>query len=79
LGAFQHDDDFRFSTGAGFSYLTPVGAIRLSLGVKLNPSELDLRTADDVLQALVEGRPVSSVPENDWRRLHLHLSFGVAM
>jgi outer membrane protein insertion porin family len=79
LGAFQHDDDFRFSTGAGFSYLTPVGAIRLSLGVKLNPSELDLRTADDVLQALVEGRPVSSVPEDDWRRLHLHLSFGVAM
>ena len=79
LGEFQADADFRFSTGAGLSYLTPVGAIRFSLGVKLNPSELDLREADEVLQALVEGRPVSSVEENDWRRLHLHLSFGVAM
>ena len=71
--------DFRFSTGAGISYQTPVGAIRVSLGCKLNPSDLDLRDAQKVLDALVNGLPVSSV-EPEWtRRLHLHLSFGLAL
>jgi outer membrane protein insertion porin family len=73
------ETDFRFSTGAGLSYLTPVGAVRLSLGYKLNPSALDLRSADRVLNALVDGLPVSSV-EPEWsRRLHLHFSLGMAL
>jgi outer membrane protein insertion porin family len=79
LGGFQADAATRFSIGTGLSYQTPVGAIRFSVGVKLNPSDLDLRSADEVLQALEDDRPITSVPENDWRRLHLHLSFGVAM
>jgi outer membrane protein insertion porin family len=73
------DNDFHFSTGAGMSYLTPVGAVRLSLGYKLNPSELDLRSADEVLNAIVNGQPVSSVKPEWSRRLHLHLSFGLAL
>ncbi len=73
------EGDLRFSTGAGISYLTPVGAVRLSLAYKLNPSTLDLRSADEVLDALLEDRPVESV-EPDWsRRLHLHLSLGMAL
>ncbi|HWN18158.1 MAG TPA: BamA/TamA family outer membrane protein [Gemmatimonadales bacterium] len=73
------DTDFHFSTGAGVSYQTPVGAVRLSLGYKLNPSELDLRDSEEVLNAVVNGLPVSSV-EPDWsRRLHLHLSLGLAL
>lgn len=73
------ETDFRFSTGAGLSYMTPVGAVRLSLGYKLNPSALDQRSADEVLNALLKGLPVSSVA-TDWsRRLHLHLSLGMAL
>jgi outer membrane protein insertion porin family len=70
---------FHFSTGTGLSYQTPVGAVRLSLGYKLNPSALDVRDPDKVLNAVVNGLPVSSV-EPDWsRRLHLHLSLGLAL
>jgi outer membrane protein insertion porin family len=73
------DTDFHFSTGTGLSYQTPVGAVRLSLGYKLNPSALDVRDPDKVLNAVVNGLPVSSV-EPDWsRRLHLHLSLGLAL
>ncbi len=70
--------DFRFATGAGLSYLTPVGAIRVSLAYKLNPSELDLREASEVLDAVVAGAPLASVPTSDWRRFHLHLAIGLA-
>jgi outer membrane protein insertion porin family len=72
------ETDFRFAAGTGLSYLTPVGAIRMSLAYKLNPSDLDLRDAGEVLDATVAGLPLSSVPTSWWRRLHLHLSIGLA-
>jgi outer membrane protein insertion porin family len=79
LPLLEKDTDLRFSLGTGISYQTPVGAIRLSLGYKLNPSALDIRDPAAVLQALEQGQPASSV-ETDWlRRLHLHLSFGMAL
>jgi outer membrane protein insertion porin family len=79
LPAFEEDTDLRFAIGTGVSYQTPVGAIRLSLGYKLNPSVLDERDPGAVLEALQQGLPASSV-EPDWlRRLHLHLSFGMAL
>ena len=37
------DTPFRFSIGTGLSYQTPVGALGLYLGYKLNPSNLDAR------------------------------------
>ena len=65
-----------FGAGAGFQVQTIVGPVRLSAGWKLNPSALDLRDPDAVLDALLMGRPVTSVP-TDWKhRLHLHLSLG---
>jgi outer membrane protein insertion porin family len=74
-----NETDLRFSLGVGLSYRTPVGAIGVSLGCKLNPSALDVRSPGKVLDALVAGLPVTSV-EADWlRRLHLHLLFGVAL
>ena len=39
------EDAFRFGTGAGIQYLTPVGFVSFGLGVKLNPSYFDLRQA----------------------------------
>jgi outer membrane protein insertion porin family len=39
----------RAGAGAGLQYLSPVGYITVGLGVKLNPSALDLRTAGAVL------------------------------
>jgi outer membrane protein assembly factor BamA len=73
------ETDFRFSLGVGLSYQTPVGALGLNLGYKLNPSAVDVRDAGEVLNALVAGQPITSVPE-DWRhRFHLHVMFGAPL
>jgi len=79
LPVLEGDTDLRFSLGTGISYQTPVGAIRLGLGYKLNPSDLDVRDAEEVLAALEQGLPATAA-ETDWsRRLHLHLSFGMTL
>jgi len=79
LPVLEGDTDLRYSLGGGLSYQTPVGAIRLGLGYKLNPSDLDVRDPGLVLAAVEQGQPATSV-ESDWiRRLHLHLSFGMAL
>ncbi len=71
--------EFRFSIGAGISYQTPIGALGLSVGYKLNPSAVDVRDPGKVLDALIAGLPVTSVESESIRRYHLHLSFGVAL
>ncbi len=81
-GLDVNPDRFFYSTGAGLEFATPVGAIQLSLGYKLNPDYFDLRDPDDVLDAIEDGRPLSTVdpttlfgiPESN--RLHLHFSIG---
>ncbi len=79
LPLLNGDTDFRFAAGGGISYQTPVGAVRISLGYKLNPSDLDVRDAGEVLAALEQGLPATTA-ETDWsRRLHLHLSFGMTL
>jgi len=69
-------EQFYLGTGAGIGYETVVGSVQVALGYKLNPSELDLRDPDEVLQALQEGRPISTVPTESRRRLQLHFSIG---
>lgn len=65
-----------YAAGGGLDVSTIVGPIRVSVGYKLNPSPLDLRDATAVFQAISEGRPISSVP-TDWkRRLHIHVALG---
>jgi len=77
LGAGELDQDEYFSSvGAGIGYETVVGAIQFAVGYKLNPSPLDLRSPQGVLEALEERRPISSVPAENSRRLHLHFSIG---
>ncbi|MEX2471275.1 MAG: BamA/TamA family outer membrane protein [Gemmatimonadota bacterium] len=66
----------RWGTGVGVSIGTPVGPVQLDVGYKLNPSTLDVRDAGAVGQALIEGRPISDVPERPIQRWHLHLSLG---
>lgn len=39
----------RYSAGAGIQYLTPVGFIGVAVGLKLNPSYLDLRDPETLL------------------------------
>ncbi|HEX6407437.1 MAG TPA: BamA/TamA family outer membrane protein [Gemmatimonadales bacterium] len=79
LPVLEGETELRFSLGTGISYQTPVGAIRLGLGYKVNPSDLDVRDAGEVLAALEQGLPATTV-ETDWlRRLHLHLSFGMTL
>lgn len=39
----------RVGTGAGLQYLSPVGYISVAIGVKINPSDLDLRAPGAVL------------------------------
>ncbi len=67
---------FFASTGAGLRFLTLVGAVRISVGYKLNPSLLDLRDPRSVAIAVLSDLPIESVPEQNIRRFHLHLSIG---
>ena len=78
LGAGEdlEQDRFFFGTGAGIGYETVVGAVQVSLGYKLNPSALDVRDPDKVLQALQAGLPLSTVETDSRRRLQLHFSIG---
>lgn len=69
-------DDFFAAAGGGISYQTVVGAVQVALGYKLNPSALDLRAPEDVLEALVDGRPVTEAERRSARRLHLHFAIG---
>ena len=71
--------ELRWSAGVGISYQTPVGALGLSLGYKLNPSPLDLRDAGKVLDAYIAGQPIESAETDALSRLHLHFSFGIAL
>lgn len=77
LNAGELDQDGYFaSVGAGIGYETVVGAVQFAVGYKLNPSPLDLRSPQGVLDALEEGRPLSSVPTESGRRFHLHFAIG---
>jgi outer membrane protein insertion porin family len=79
LNAGELDQDKYFaSVGAGIGFETVVGAIQLAVGYKLNPSALDLRSPQGVLDALVQGQPIESVPTEARRRLHLHFSIGTS-
>jgi outer membrane protein assembly factor BamA len=69
-------DRFYFGTGVGIGYETVVGAVQVAVGYKLNPSPLDLRDPNDVLNALEEGTPITLKPTDWWRRLQLHFSIG---
>lgn len=76
IPALGSDDTPRFGAGAGVSLSSPVGPIRIMVGYKLNPSPLDLRNPEGVAQALLNGTDFREVPENPWRRWHLHLAIG---
>jgi hypothetical protein len=69
-------DRFFWGTGAGLGYQTVVGAIQVPVGYKLNPSALDVRDPQQVLDALNSGRSVQSVPTDSGRRWHFHFSIG---
>ena len=69
-------DRFFLGTGVGIGYETVVGAVQVAVGYKLNPSALDLRDPDEVLEALQQGDPISSVPTDSRRRFQLHFSIG---
>ncbi len=45
---FDREGGLRVGAGAGLQYLTPVGFVSFAIGVKLNPSYLDLRNAANV-------------------------------
>jgi outer membrane protein assembly factor BamA len=70
------EDGFYQGVGIGIGYETIVGAIQVALGYKLNPSPLDLRSPQDVLDALTRGTPIEAAPTSSSRRFHLHFSIG---
>ena len=83
---WNHDVRFRtavgpesklfLSAGTGLEVGTPVGPVRLTVGYKLNPSAFDVRDSQAVLDAIVRGDPISSVPVRNLLRWHLHLVVG---
>jgi outer membrane protein insertion porin family len=77
LGVDELEQDrFFLGTGVGIGYETVVGAVQVAVGYKLNPSALDVRDPDEVLQALQEGQPLSTVSTDSRRRFQLHFSIG---
>ncbi len=66
-----------YATGGGIGYYTPVGAIRFDVGYKLNPSLLDERDPQDVLNALIAGQPPSAARVDPWRRYAFHFALGL--
>jgi outer membrane protein assembly factor BamA len=77
LNAGEIDEDkFYRSVGLGVGYETIVGAIQVAIGYKLNPSPLDLRSSQDVFNALTRGTPIDAEPTSNARRYHLHFSIG---
>lgn len=72
------EDSWFYGTGAGLDVSTLVGPVRVSVGYKLNPSPLDLRDAREVFAAMLNERPISSVPTKNSRRFHLHVALGSA-
>jgi outer membrane protein insertion porin family len=69
-------DRFYQAVGVGVGYETVVGAIQVALAYKLNPSPLDLRAPQDVLDALTQGTSIDAAPTSASRRFHLHFSIG---
>ena len=63
---------FRYGTGAGIRYATPVGLLSLDLAYKLNPDDQDLRHARDVYYLGADA------PASNGRRWTFHLSIGQA-
>jgi len=55
----------RVGSGLGIRYKTPVGFLRLDIGIKMNPSDQDLRNA-------------GSDREHPWKRVRLHFGIGNA-
>jgi len=70
------ENTFYQAVGVGIGYVTVVGAIQVALGYKLNPSPLDLRSPQDVANALQQGTPIDAAPTSSSRRFHLHFSIG---
>lgn len=72
------DDRFFTSVGAGVDYRTVIGAVRVSVGYKLNPSLDDVRDPQQVLDAILAGTPISAIPTQWIRRFQIHLALGTA-
>lgn len=77
----EREGGYRFGTGAGVQYLTPVGFINVALGYKLNPSFLDVRRDDDLIDIYLrsvnfEPIDLESYPASFLRRFQLHFSIG---
>jgi outer membrane protein assembly factor BamA len=71
-------EEVYYAVGGGVDFRTPVGALRMSMGYKLNPSELDLRSASDVFKASQTGTPLDQVPTKQSLRWQFNLSLAVA-
>ena len=77
LNAGELDEDkFYQSVGIGIGYETVIGAIQVALGYKLDPSPIDLRSPEDVFNALSTGTPIDAAPTSSLRRFHLQFSIG---
>lgn len=80
---FNEPSTFRVGVGGGIQYLTPIGFVGISMGVKVNPSFLDARSPEDLLdlyQRALNGDPLDDIPGGSLsRRLQLHFAIGQSL
>lgn len=65
-----------WSPGVGVDYFTVIGAVRVDLAYKMNPSILDLAGPNEATQAIVSGTPLTDLPRRNGRRFQLHIGIG---
>lgn len=86
---FGATDRVFFGTGGGVTLASPIGAVQLGIGYKLNPSFFDVRSPraiGDAINDLLQSDPDPSfddfieaartVEPTFWRRIGIHLSIG---
>jgi outer membrane protein insertion porin family len=73
------EDDLYYGVGGGIALASPVGLVRVMLGYKINPSELDLINPEDVARVVLDdGFGVDDLEDDPWRRWRLHFAIGQA-
>ena len=68
--------NFRFGTGAGLRYETPIGFIRVDIGFKINPDDLDQQKPRDAF--LFEQGFLDEPKKSFLSRINLHVNIGQA-
>jgi outer membrane protein insertion porin family len=65
-----------WAAGIGVDYITIIGAVRVAVARKMNPSIFDLLDPGTAAQAILSGTPFTALPIKNSRRYRIHIGLG---